>query len=102
MSKETAIKLFEEKQVRSDWVEDEEKWYFSIVDIIVILTDQADFQKARKYWNKLKGRLLAEGNETVTNSHQLKMIAEDGKMRLTDVADTDSRKISISKNYETK
>ena len=91
MSKETAIKLFEEKQVRSAWVEDEEKWYFSIVDIIVILTDQADFQKARKYWNKLKGRLLAEGNETVTNSHQLKMIAEDGKMRLTDVADTNSR-----------
>jgi len=89
MSKETAIKLFEEKQVRSAWVEDEEKWYFSIVDIIVILTGQADFQKARKYWNKLKERLLAEGNETVTNGHQLKMIAEDGKMRLTDVADTE-------------
>lgn len=87
--KETAIKLFEEKKVRSLWSEDEEKWYFSIVDIIAILTDQNDFQKARKYWNKLKERLKAEGNETVTNSHQLKMIAEDGKMRLTDVADTE-------------
>lgn len=87
--KETAIKLFEEKKVRSLWSEDKEKWYFSIVDIIAILTDQNDFQKARKYWNKLKERLKAEGNETVTNSHQLKMIAEDGKMRLTDVADTE-------------
>ncbi|MDO9275678.1 MAG: Bro-N domain-containing protein [Lutibacter sp.] len=89
MSKETAIKLFEQKQVRSVWNEEEEKWYFSIVDIIAILTDQSDFQKARKYWNKLKERLKAEGNETVTNSHQLKMVAEDGKMRLTDVADTE-------------
>lgn len=89
MSKETAIKLFEQKQVRSVWNENEEKWYFSIVDIIAILTDQSDFQKARKYWNKLKQRLKAEGNETVTNSHQLKMMAEDGKMRLTDVADTE-------------
>ena len=89
MSKDTAIKIFEQKQVRSVWNEEEEKWYFSIVDIIAILTDQIDFQKARKYWNKLKERLLAEGNETVTNSHQLKMVAEDGKMRLTDVADTE-------------
>jgi hypothetical protein len=89
MSKETAIKLFEEKKVRSVWSEDEEKWYFSIVDIIAILTEQEDFQKARKYWNKLKERLKAEGNETVTNSHQLKLLAEDGKMRLTDVADTE-------------
>ena len=89
MSKETAIKLFEQKQVRSVWNENEEKWYFSIVDIIAILTDQSDFKKARKYWNKLKARLKAEGNETVTNSHQLKMVAEDGKMRLTDVADTE-------------
>ena len=89
MSKETAIKLFEQKQVRSVWSEDEEKWYFSIVDIVAILTDQNDFQKARKYWNKLKERLLVEGNETVTNCHQLKMMASDGKMRLTDVADTE-------------
>lgn len=89
MSKETAIKLFEEQKVRSVWNDDTEKWYFSIVDIIAILTEQDDFQKARKYWNKLKERLKAEGNETVTNSHQLKMLAEDGKMRLTDVADTE-------------
>lgn len=89
MSKDTAIKIFEQKKVRSVWNNDEEKWYFSIVDIIAILTDQSDFQKARKYWNKLKERLLAEGNQTVTNSHQLKMVAEDGKMRLTDVADTE-------------
>ena len=89
MSKATAIKLFEQKQVRSIWNEEDQKWYFSIVNVIAILTDQNDFQKARKYWNKLKERLLAEGNETVTNSHQLKMLAEDGKMRLTDVADTE-------------
>lgn len=81
--------MFENKKVRTLWSEDEEKWYFSIVDIIAILTEQSDFQKARKYWNKLKERLKKEGNETVTNSHQLKMIADDGKMRLTDVADTE-------------
>jgi len=89
MSKESAIKMFENKKVRTLWSEDEEKWYFSIVDIIAILTEQSDFQKARKYWNKLKERLKKEGNETVTNSHQLKMIADDGKMRRTDVADTE-------------
>lgn len=85
MSKDTAIKIFEQKQVRSVWNEEEEKWYFSIVDIIVILTDQIDFQKARKYWNKLKERLLAEGNETVTNSHQLKwkrQMAKDERFRI--------------------
>ncbi|MEA1786659.1 Bro-N domain-containing protein [Arenibacter sp. GZD96] len=87
--KKTAIKLFEDKKVRTAWNEEEEKWYFSIVDIIAILTEQDDFQKARKYWNKLKERLKVEGNETVTNSHQLKMQAADGKMRLTDVADTE-------------
>lgn len=89
MKKDTAIKLFEEKKVRSLWDDEQEKWYFSTVDIVAILTEQDDFQKARKYWNKLKERLKAEGNETVTNSHQLKMLAEDGKMRLTDVADTE-------------
>ena len=82
MSKNTAIKLFEEKQVRSIWSDEKEKWYFSIVDIVTILTSQSDFQTARKYWNKLKERLKAEGNETVTNCHQLKMISTDGKMRL--------------------
>ena len=89
MKKDTSIKLFEDKKVRSLWDEDKERWYFSVVDIIAILTEQSEFQKARKYWNKLKERLKVEGNETVTNSHQLKMVAEDGKMRLIDVADTE-------------
>ncbi len=85
MTKETAIKLFEQKQVRSVWNEDEEKWYFSIVDIVGILSESIDKQS---YWRKLKQRLKEEGNETVTNCHALKMLASDGKMRFTDVADT--------------
>jgi hypothetical protein len=89
MTKETAIKLFEQKQIRSVWSDEEEKWYFSTIDVVQVLTDQSEYQTARKYWNKLKERLVAEGNETVTNSHQLKMMAADGKMRLTDVADTE-------------
>ena len=89
MTKETAIKIFEQKQIRSIWNDDEEKWYFSIIDVVSILTDQNDYLKARKYWNKLKERLIFEGNETVTNCHQLKMIAADGKMRFTDVGDTE-------------
>ncbi len=89
MGKENHIKLFEQKQIRSHWDEDIEKWYFSIVDVIAILTNQEKFLKARKYWNKLKERLKKEGNETVTNCHRLKMPAADGKMRFTDVADTE-------------
>lgn len=89
MTKETAIKLFEQKQIRSLWNEEDEKWYFSIVDVIQVLTEQSEYQAARKYWNKLKERLVAEGNQTVSNCHQLKMEAADGKMRLTDVADTE-------------
>jgi len=87
--KEEAIKLFEEKQVRSIWDDNEEKWYFSIVDVMEILTEQVDHQGARNYWKVLKNRLLKEGNETVTNCNRLKMMAADGKMRLTDVADTE-------------
>jgi hypothetical protein len=86
MSKESAIKLFEQKQVRSIWDPDEEKWYFSIIDIVDVLTDSTN---ANSYWRKLKQRLKAEGNETVTNCHGLKMQAPDGKMRMTDVADTE-------------
>lgn len=86
MTKENAIKIFEQKQIRTHWDEEQEKWYFSIVDVISILTESAD---GRKYWNKLKQRLKEEGNETVKNCHQLKMPASDGKMRLTDVADTE-------------
>ncbi|WP_423126915.1 BRO-N domain-containing protein [Gaoshiqia sp. Z1-71] len=86
MTKETKIKLFEQKQVRTHWDENEEKWYFSIVDVVGILSESVDPQA---YWRKLKQRLKAEGNETVTNCHGLKMPAADGKMRLTDVADTE-------------
>lgn len=86
MTKETAVKLFEQKQIRTHWNNMEEKWYFSIVDVIGVLTESID---STAYWRKLKQRLKAEGNETVTNCHALKMIAADGKMRLTDVADTE-------------
>jgi hypothetical protein len=89
MTKETALQLFEQKQVRSLWNEEEEKWYFSIVDVIGILSNQNDHQGARNYWKVLKSRLLKEGNETVTNCNRLKLVAEDGKMRMTDVADTE-------------
>ena len=89
MTKETAIKLFNQNKIRTHWDDEYERWYFSIVDIIAVLTNQSDFQTARKYWNKLKERLKLEGNQTVTNCHQLKMQAFDGKMRLTDVADTE-------------
>lgn len=80
------IELFEDKKIRTAWDEENEKWYFSIVDVIQTLTDSAD---GRKYWNKLKQRLKDEGNQLVTNCHQLKMTAADGKKRLTDVADTE-------------
>lgn len=86
MKKDTAIKLFEQKEIRSLWDEVQEKWYISIVDVVGILTESID---PSAYWRKLKQRLKAEGNETVTNCHSLKMIAEDGKMRLTDVSDTE-------------
>ena len=86
MTKETALQLFEQNQVRSLWNDNDEKWYFSIVDVVAILTESKD---ALAYWRKLKQRLKAEGNETVTNCHALKMIAADGKMRMTDVADTE-------------
>jgi len=87
MTKKQAIQLFQERKVRTIWDDQEEKWYFSIVDVCGVLTDSKDALTARKYWNKLKQRLKDEGNETVTNCHQLKLRAADGKMRLTDVAD---------------
>ena len=89
MTKQNAIKVFEEKKVRTVWDSDKEEWYFSIVDVIEILTEQPNHQGARNYWKVLKNRMSKEGNETVTNCNQLKMIAPDGKMRLTDVADTE-------------
>lgn len=86
MEKQDAIKIFEDKKVRTLWDEDQEKWYLSIVDVIAILTESID---PNAYWRKLKQRLKEEGNETVTNCHGLKMLATDGKMRMTDVADTE-------------
>ena len=86
MSQQEQIKIFQEQKVRSVWDEEKEEWYFSIVDVCSVLTDQPDYDKARKYWNKLKQRLREEGFEPVTNCHQLKLTAKDGKKRLTDVA----------------
>ena len=86
MDQKYSIKLFENKQVRSHWDDQKEKWYLSIIDIIAVLTDSID---PGAYWRKLKERLKAEGNETVTNCHTLKLLASDGKMRLADVADTE-------------
>jgi len=86
MTQKEALKIFEEKKVRTVWDDEQEKWYFSIVDVVSVLTDSID---GRKYWNKLKERLKAEGNESVTNCHQLKLVAKDGKKYFTDVADTE-------------
>lgn len=86
MTKQQALKLFEERRVRTVWDDEQEKWYFSIVDVIAVLTDSTNPQT---YWRVLKKRLIEEGNETVTNCNGLKMQAADGKMRLTDVADTE-------------
>ncbi|MFC2187447.1 hypothetical protein [Peijinzhouia sedimentorum] len=82
MPKKETIQLYEDKKVRTAWDEEREKWYVSIVDVILILTESVD---PNAYWRKLKQRLKAEGNETVTNCHGLKMRAPDGKMRITDV-----------------
>ncbi len=89
MEKHNKIQLFQDRKVRTLWDDEKEKWYFSIVDVIEILTDQPHHQGARNYWKVLKIRLKAEGNETVTNCNRLKLLAADGKMRLTDVADTE-------------
>ena len=86
MTKKQAIQLFQERKVRTAWDDQEEKWYFSIVDVCAVLTDSPN---PRNYWKVLKHRLLKEGNQTVTNCNQLKLRAEDGRMRLTDVADTE-------------
>ena len=86
MTKQNTIQLFDSKNVRAVWDNEQEKWYFSIIDVIAVLTESYD---ANAYWRKLKQRLKAEGNETVTNCHGLKMEAPDGKMRTSDVADTE-------------
>ena len=86
MTKKEALQVFEQRKVRTVWDDQEEKWYFSIVDVCSVLTDSKD---PTAYWRKLKQRLKDEGNETVTNCHGLKLRAADGKMRMTDVADTE-------------
>jgi hypothetical protein len=82
MTKETAIRLFEQKQVRSVWNDEEEKWYFSIIDVIEVLTGS---DRSRKYWNDLKAKLKKEGSELSEKIGQLKLAAEDGKMRITNI-----------------
>ena len=90
MSEDNKIKVFEDKNVRMEWNEDEQDWYVSIVDVVGVLTDQATQRGASNYWAKLKERLNAEGaNQLLTNCQQLKMTAADGKKRLTDVANTE-------------
>ncbi len=83
------VQLFEDQPIRTAWVEDEEEWYFQIVDVVGVLTEQSDIDGARNYWKELKNRLKEEGSQLVTNCHQLKMTAQDGKKRLTDVANTE-------------
>lgn len=89
MTKREIPKLFEDRKIRTVWDDEQEKWYFSIVDIVGVLTDQPDTKHARNYWKVLKHRLIKEGNESVTNCNQLKLRAEDGKLRMTNVADTE-------------
>ena len=86
MTQKQAIQLFEERKVRTIWDDEQEKWYFSVIDVVGILSGS---DNPRNYWKVLKHRLVKEGNETVTNCNQLKLRSEDGKMRLTDVADTE-------------
>ena len=83
------IKLFESRQVRAEWDAEAEKWWFSVLDIIAILTDQPDYKKVRNYWKWLKNKLIAEGSQLVSATHQLKLQAADGKRYKTDVADTE-------------
>ena len=89
MAQNDKIQLFEDKRIRTAWDEEKEEWYFSVVDVVAVLTDQPDYQAARNYWKVTKKRLKDEENEPVTSCNRLKMTASDGKKRLTDVADTE-------------
>ena len=88
MGQDNELKVFEDKKIRTKWDEEEEKWYFSVVDVVSVLTDN-DYQKSRNYWKWLKGKLNEEGSELVSNTNQLKMKAYDGKLRDTDVMTTE-------------
>ena len=92
MKKKNAKKMaiFEGRNVRRIWDDKRELWYFSVIDIIAILTDQVNYNRAKTYWTTLKNRLKNEGSQVVTNCDRLKMLARDGKMRETDVADTET------------
>ncbi|MFR9253415.1 MAG: hypothetical protein ACLVKM_10270 [Oscillospiraceae bacterium] len=98
MAQNDKIQLFEDKRIRTAWDEEKEEWYFSVVDVVAVLTEQPDYQAARNYWKVTKKRLKDEGNETVTSCNQLKMTASDGKKRLTDVADTKQALIHRQQN----
>ena len=90
MEQQDKIQIFEDKRIRTAWDEEKEEWYFSIVDVVAVLTDQPNQRGASNYWAKLKQRLKEEGaNQLLTNCQQLKMTALDGKKRMTDVADTE-------------
>lgn len=89
MTQQNKIQLFRDKHIRTVWDDEQEKWYFSVVDVIGVLTDQPDIDHARNYWKVLKHRLVKEGAESVTNCNQLKMLSADGKMRKTDAADAE-------------
>jgi len=84
------LAIFEKFKIRKSFDEKSQKWFFSVIDIVAVLTEQNDYKKAKSYWTTLKSRLKQEGSELVTNCDQLKMVAEDGKMRLTDVADLEA------------
>src|SRR3990170_6056441 len=92
MAKKQSKKLaiFEGKKIRRIWDEKTEMWCFSVIDIVAVLTEQSDYNRAKTYWTTLKNRLKNEGSEVVTNCDQLKMLARDGKMRKTDVADVET------------
>lgn len=89
MTENDKLQMFENQPIRTAWDETQEEWYFSVVDVVAALTESPDYNTGRKYWNKLKQRMREEGNELVTECHQLKMKAADGKRRLTDVATTE-------------
>lgn len=86
---ENKVKLFESQQIRTEWDEDAEKWWFSVLDVVAVLTDQADYKKVRNYWKWLKNKLIAEGSQLVSETNQLKLAAADGKRYKTDVLDTE-------------
>lgn len=90
MDNKTSIRIFQDLKVRSIWNEDVEKWYFSVIDIVAVLTEQTDYKKAQSYWTTLKSRLKKEGSEIVTKCDKLKLMAADGKKYMTDVADTET------------